>query len=48
MLQDREAGLVDGVIFQPTRMATLDLARLHDDSPSCCSARIDAPVTPTT
>lgn len=45
VLQDREAGLVDGVIFQPTRMATLDLARLHDDLPVVLLGEIDAPVT---
>ena len=45
VLQDREAGLVDGVIFQPTRMATLDIARLHDDLPLVLLGEIDAPVT---
>lgn len=45
VLQDREAGLVDGVIFQPTRMATLDIARLHDDLPLVLLGEIEAPVT---
>lgn len=45
VLQDREAGLVDGVIFQPTRMATLDIARLHGDVPLVLLGEIDAPVT---
>lgn len=45
VLHDREAGLVDGVIFQPTRMATLDIARLHDDLPLVLLGEIDAPVT---
>ena len=45
VLQDREAGLVDGVIFQPTRMATLDIARLHDDLPLVLLGEVDAPVT---
>jgi DNA-binding LacI/PurR family transcriptional regulator len=45
VLQDREAGLVDGVIFQPTRMATLEIARLHDDLPLVLLGEVEAPVT---
>ncbi|WP_228479367.1 LacI family DNA-binding transcriptional regulator [Microbacterium atlanticum] len=45
VLRDREAGLVDGVIFQPTRIATLDIARLHDDQPLVLLGEVEAPVT---
>lgn len=45
VLRDREAGLVDGVVFQPTRMATLDIAKLHDDLPLVLLGEIEAPVT---
>jgi DNA-binding LacI/PurR family transcriptional regulator len=45
VLQDREAGLVDGVIFQPTRMATLEIAKLHDDLPLVLLGEVEAPVT---
>jgi DNA-binding LacI/PurR family transcriptional regulator len=45
VLEDREAGLVDGVIFQPTRMATLDIAKLHDDLPLVLLGEVEAPVT---
>jgi DNA-binding LacI/PurR family transcriptional regulator len=45
VLEDRDAGLVDGVIFQPTRMATLDIAKLHDDLPLVLLGEVEAPVT---
>ncbi|PFG41495.1 LacI family transcriptional regulator [Isoptericola jiangsuensis] len=45
VLRDREAGLVDGVIFQPMRIATLDIARLHRDLPLVLLGEVEAPVT---
>jgi DNA-binding LacI/PurR family transcriptional regulator len=33
VLRDREEGLVDGVIFQPVRMGTLEIARLQPQTP---------------
>ncbi len=33
VLADREAGLVDGVIFHPVRMTTGEIAELHPDTP---------------
>ena len=33
VLSDREAGLVDGVIFHPVRMGTLDIAKLDAGTP---------------
>ncbi|PRY67052.1 LacI family transcriptional regulator [Glaciihabitans tibetensis] len=33
VLRDREAGLVDGVIFHPVRMGTLDIAKLAPGTP---------------
>ncbi|MBE1878400.1 LacI family DNA-binding transcriptional regulator [Myceligenerans pegani] len=45
VLRDREAGLVDGVIFQPVRIATLEIARLHRDLPLVLLGEVEAPVT---
>jgi DNA-binding LacI/PurR family transcriptional regulator len=33
VLRDREEGLVDGVIFQPVRIDTMEIARLRPDTP---------------
>lgn len=33
VLRDREEGLVDGVIFQPARIETMEIARLRPDTP---------------
>jgi DNA-binding LacI/PurR family transcriptional regulator len=33
VLKDREAGLVDGVIFHPVRMDAIELATVHKDTP---------------
>ena len=33
VLRDREEGLVDGVIFQPARIDTMEIARLRPDTP---------------
>ena len=33
VIQDREEGLVDGVIFQPARIDTMEIARLRPDTP---------------
>ncbi|WP_407320672.1 LacI family DNA-binding transcriptional regulator [Isoptericola halotolerans] len=45
VLRDRDAGLVDGVIFQPLRIATLDIARFHQDLPLVLLGEVEAPVT---
>ena len=33
VIRDREEGLVDGVVFQPARIDTLEIARLRPDTP---------------
>lgn len=45
VLQDREAGLVDGVIFHPVRMGTVEIARLHRDIPLVLLGESAMPVT---
>ena len=34
VIRDREEGLVDGVIFQPVRIDTMEIARLRPDTPA--------------
>lgn len=45
VLKDREAGLVDGVIFHPVRMSTLEIAKLHRDTPLVLLGESTMPVT---
>lgn len=45
VLKDREAGLVDGVIFHPVRMTTLEIAKLHRDTPLVLLGEATMPVT---
>lgn len=45
VLQDRESGLVDGVIFQPVRMGSLEIARLHRDTPLVLLGEAAQPLT---
>ncbi len=45
VLRDREEGLVDGVIFQPVRMGTLEIARLDHDTPLVLLGESASPVT---
>ena len=45
VLQDREAGLVDGVIFHPVRMQALELARSQRDTPLVLLGEAAVPVT---
>jgi DNA-binding LacI/PurR family transcriptional regulator len=33
VMRDREAGLVDGVIFQPAQVTSLEIAEIHADTP---------------
>ncbi|GAB3519763.1 LacI family DNA-binding transcriptional regulator [Arthrobacter monumenti] len=45
VLKDREAGLVDGVIFHPVRMNTLEIAKLRRDTPLVLLGESTMPVT---
>ncbi|WP_026532609.1 LacI family DNA-binding transcriptional regulator [Arthrobacter sp. H41] len=45
VLNDREAGLVDGVIFHPVRMQALDIAMLRRDVPLVLLGESTMPVT---
>ncbi len=45
VLQDREAGLVDGVIFHPMRMQALELAKSQRDTPLVLLGESAVPVT---
>lgn len=45
VLEDREQGLVDGVIFHPVSMGTLQIARLNPDTPLVLLGETAAPVT---
>ncbi len=45
VLQDREAGLVDGVIFHPVSMGATELATLHKDTPLVLLGEAAIPLT---
>ncbi|MFC7431340.1 MULTISPECIES: LacI family DNA-binding transcriptional regulator [unclassified Agrococcus] len=45
VLQDREQGLVDGVVFHPVSMDTLQIARLNPDTPLVLLGESAKPVT---
>jgi DNA-binding LacI/PurR family transcriptional regulator len=45
VLSDREAGLVDGVIFHPVRMGTIEIAKLHRHTPLVLLGEATMPVT---
>jgi DNA-binding LacI/PurR family transcriptional regulator len=45
VLNDREAGLVDGIIFQPSRLDTLEITRLQRDNPLVLLGEAAIPVT---
>lgn len=45
VLKDREEGLVDGVIFHPVRMSTLEIAKLHRGTPLVLLGESTMPVT---
>ncbi|MET2011805.1 LacI family DNA-binding transcriptional regulator [Microbacterium chocolatum] len=45
VLHDREAGLVDGVIFHPVQMGTMEIARLAPDVPVVLLGESAMPVT---
>jgi DNA-binding LacI/PurR family transcriptional regulator len=45
VIRDREEGLVDGVIFQPIRVNTLEIARLKPDTPLVLLGEAARPVT---
>lgn len=45
VLHDREAGLVDGVIFHPVQMGTMEIARLAPDVPLVLLGEAAMPVT---
>jgi DNA-binding LacI/PurR family transcriptional regulator len=45
VLADREAGLVDGVIFHPVRMTTMEIGRLRADTPLVLLGESATPLT---
>lgn len=45
VIRDREEGLVDGVIFHPVRIDTLEIARLRPDTPLVLLGEAARPVT---
>lgn len=45
VIRDREEGLVDGIIFQPARIDTLEIARLRPDTPLVLLGEAARPVT---
>ncbi|MBZ6372746.1 MAG: LacI family DNA-binding transcriptional regulator [Rhodoglobus sp.] len=45
VIRDREEGLVDGVIFHPARIDTLEIARLRPDTPLVLLGEAARPVT---
>lgn len=45
VIRDREEGLVDGVIFQPARIDTLEIARLRPETPLVLLGEAARPVT---
>ncbi len=45
VLQDREQGLVDGVIFHPVMIDTLEIARLQPDTPLVLLGEAASPLT---
>lgn len=45
VLRDREEGLVDGVVFQPVRMSTLEIAQSHKGTPLVLLGESAMPVT---
>lgn len=45
IIRDREEGLVDGVIFHPTRIDTMEIARLHPGTPLVLLGEAARPVT---
>ncbi len=45
VLKDREAGLVDGVIFQPVRMGTVEIAKVQRDTPLVLLGEAATPLT---
>lgn len=45
VLRDREEGLVDGVIFQPVRMSTMEIAQSHKDTPLVLLGESAMPLT---
>jgi DNA-binding LacI/PurR family transcriptional regulator len=45
VLEDREAGLVDGIIFHPVRIGALAIAKLHHDTPLVLLGEGAMPVT---
>ncbi len=44
VLRDREAGLVDGVIFQPAKVTSLDLAEIQEDTPVVMLGEAASPI----
>ena len=45
VIRDREEGLVDGIIFQPSRIDTLEIARLRPDTPLVLLGEAARPVS---
>ena len=45
VLRDREAGLVDGVIFHPVSMSSLEISRFHRDTPLVLIGEAAVPLT---
>lgn len=45
VLRDREAGLVDGVIFHPVSMSSLEISRSHRDTPLVLIGEAAVPLT---
>jgi len=45
VLRDREAGLVDGVIFHPVSMTSLEISRFHRDTPLVLIGEAAVPLT---
>ena len=45
VLRDREAGLVDGIIFHPVRMSSLEISRSHRDTPLVLIGEAAVPLT---
>ncbi len=45
VLADREAGLVDGIIFHPVRIGALAIAKLHHDTPLVLLGEAAMPLT---
>lgn len=44
VLRDREAGLVDGVIFQPAKVTSLELADIEEDTPVVILGEAASPI----